>query len=134
MREELLPVRHLLEDRSGIVALDIGANKGFWAKALLNMCGDRVHRIIMAEPSPENCNELARHDDNLVFAPTDFSKIDAHQFSLRSREGRTTLYTNEDGSPLAEIDLSVALDVEVTTVDAAREPGPSTYRHHEDRC
>ena len=34
LKEELLPLKPLLNVRTDIVALDIGANKGFWAKSL----------------------------------------------------------------------------------------------------
>ena len=63
LQEELLPLKPFLDGRGNIVALDIGANKGFWAKALLGMCGDNVQRMFLVEPSPHNCAELSRRDD-----------------------------------------------------------------------
>ena len=134
LREELLPIKPWLDGRAAITALDIGANKGFWAKALLTMCGDNVRHIHLVDPSPENCKELARREGSLLtFDPADCDKMSVHAFAMGAKTGRATLYTNEDGSPLAslyphalngygishlsDIDLTVPIDVAVTTVD-----------------
>jgi FkbM family methyltransferase len=130
---EIRPIAPLLAGRRDLVALDVGANKGYWAKGFLNTFGDAVAHIHMIEPSPENCRELSRIDDNLMFAATDFPRLSVHQLAAGARAGIATLYTNEDGSPLASlyphtingyapgdlatIDLALEQDVTVTTID-----------------
>ena len=37
-----------------IVCLDIGANKGFYSSSLLDIIGDKIHKLYCFEPVPEN--------------------------------------------------------------------------------
>jgi FkbM family methyltransferase len=128
---EVRPLATLIDRSTGLVALDVGANKGFWSKAFLNELGDRVGMIHMFDPSPENVRELTVVEDNLIFAPEDFARLRVHATALGAARGRATLYTNEDGSPLASLHphavsgfaeeswrLTHSFEVEVDTVDA----------------
>lgn len=133
MDSEIRPIEPLLHGQSALVALDVGANKGYWAKGFLRVFGPAVQHVYLVEPSPENCSELSRRADNLMFDAGDFEKLSVRQAAMGASAGTATLYTNEDGSPLAslyphplngyasgelaDIDLSVTLDVPMTTVD-----------------
>ena len=88
--------------------MDIGANKGFWAKCLIDNIS--VNHVYMIDASPENYRELTNEDDNLVFEDQAyFAKLSAYQYAMGSSRGTTTLYTNEDGSPLASLYAPLAL-------------------------
>lgn len=130
---EVKPLRPLLRRGRELVAIDVGANKGFWAKALLNTLGDAVAHIHMLDPSPENYRELTRREDNLIFDPEDFGRLSAYPVAAGAAAAVARLYTNEDGSPLAslyrhetngyadgeltELRLSEAFEVPVVTID-----------------
>jgi FkbM family methyltransferase len=57
----------------------------------------------MIDPSPENFHELCNRDDSLIFDEPDFDIVRAYHCALGSKPGIVTLYTNEDGSPLASL-------------------------------
>jgi FkbM family methyltransferase len=101
--EEVAPLRMLIPPGRSLVAIDAGANKGLWSKALLTEFGESVTHIHMIEASPENVTELSRTDDNLIFSPQDFSRLSALHAALGDKDGTCTLYTNDDGSPLASL-------------------------------
>ena len=124
---EVYPLRPLLSRWSDLVAVDVGANKGFWTKALMRTFGDGVRHVYLLDPSPENQAELNNRDDNLIFAPEDFARFSAHAVAAGSTSGEAVLYTNEDGSPLASLyphagDTETRRDqripVQVVTLDA----------------
>jgi len=100
---EVRPLRALVSRWRDLVALDVGANKGFWTKALLNNFPGGVARVHMLDPSPENFRELTEREDSLLFDPEDFALITAHNVAAGSAKGSALLYTNEDGSPLASL-------------------------------
>lgn len=124
---EIEPLRKLLHARKDIVAIDVGANKGIWAKTLMQVYS--VQHIYMIDASPENYAELTNKTDNLIFNDSDLSKLSAFHFALSDQKGLTTLYTNEDGSPLASLfehkingtdifgKLDTALSVPMQTLD-----------------
>jgi len=130
---EVKPLRPLLRRSRDLVAIDVGANKGFWAKALLNALGDAVAHVHMLDPSPENYRELTRREDNLIFDPEDFSRLSTYRVAAGAAAGTARLYTNEDGSPLAslyrhetngypdgqlaELRLDDAFEAPMTTID-----------------
>jgi FkbM family methyltransferase len=127
---EVRPLRPLLSRWQDLTAIDVGANKGFWSKALLNNFPGQVRQVYMLDPSPENFRELTNRDDNLLFEEADFDHISAHNVAAGSASGRATLYTNEDGSPLASLHaheatwkgvgfepLRRAIEVPVVTLD-----------------
>lgn len=103
MAAEVAPLARLLRRTEGLVAVDVGANKGFWSKAFLNSFPGAVERVHMIEPSPENHRELTRREDNLVFDADDFPHLSAHGFAVGAAPGRAALHTNEEGSPLASL-------------------------------
>jgi len=103
MAIEVAPLATLIPRAQGLVALDIGANKGFWSKAFLNTFAGSVSHIYMIDPSPENVRELDNREDNLIFSPEDFKFLSAHNFAAGASNGEATLYTNEDGSPLGSL-------------------------------
>lgn len=98
---EVEPLRYFVQHRTDMITLDVGANKGFWAKCMLDTYS--VSHVYMIDASPENIVELQNEEDSLVFFEQDFAKISAYHYALSSRKGFTTLYTNEDGSPLASL-------------------------------
>ncbi|MBW3558319.1 MAG: FkbM family methyltransferase [Proteobacteria bacterium] len=103
MGGEIDPLRPLLSRHSGLVALDVGANKGFWTKALLNSFPGGVEHVHMFDPSPENFRELVEREDSLLFSPEDFPLISAHELAAGAEAGQATLHTNEDGSPIGSL-------------------------------
>jgi FkbM family methyltransferase len=132
---EIEPLLGFLGDRTGLTVLDIGANKGLWTRALLNVFGDRVARVHLFDPSPENYRELTNEDDSLAgFTASEFRRLVVHACGLGAAPGTATLYTNEDGSPLSSlypheepgwgermkhIRLSHRVEVRIDTVDRA---------------
>lgn len=132
-RTEIQPLAKFVGDRTLEVVIDIGANKGLWTKALLDTFPGRVRQVHLFDPSPENCWELRNRDDNLVFAEADFPLLEIHECAMGDEPGTATLFTNEDGSPLAslyeheaggwgrnlaEIKLDQQIPVTVETVDS----------------
>ena len=100
---EVYPLKPLLSRWSDLVAVDVGANKGLWAKALLNTFPGGVAQIHMLDPSPENYRELMEREDSLAFEAADFPKLSAYPYAAGARRGTAVLYTNEEGSPLASL-------------------------------
>ncbi|MBP0579452.1 FkbM family methyltransferase [Labrys sp. LIt4] len=126
MRAEVAPLVPLIPRAAKLVALDIGANKGFWSKAFLKSFPGAVSHIYMIDPSPENVSELENKKDNLIFSPEDFRLLSAHNFAAGATNGAATLYTNEDGSPLGSLyphkvsgqagaNMGVILDTKIST-------------------
>jgi FkbM family methyltransferase len=100
---EVRPLAPLLSRRDSLVLVDVGANKGFWTKAFLDVFGPRVAHAYMLDPSPENAAELAERTDSLLFEAADFGRILAFRLAAGAASGTATLYTDEDGSPLASL-------------------------------
>jgi FkbM family methyltransferase len=103
MRHETEPLRPFLEGKRRMTAIDVGANKGFWTKALIASYGDRVEHSYMIDASPENYRELTNRDDSLLLEDYDFAKSTAFHFAVGEKIGSITLHTNEDGSPLSSV-------------------------------
>lgn len=133
-RREVQPLLSFYPDQRDLTVLDIGANKGQWTRALLDVFGDRVARVHMFDPSPENYRELNNREDSLAgLGPEESERITAHQSAMGSTPGTATLYTNDDGSPhgslypheengyvggpLRDIRLDTTIEVPVDTVD-----------------
>jgi FkbM family methyltransferase len=139
---EIKPLLRFYPDHDGLTVLDIGANKGLWTRALLDVFGGRIAHVHLFDPSPENYSELTNRGDNLVCLSEDeFTRLSVHRFALGREPGTAVLYTNDEGSPLGslypheepgwgerlkEIRLSESLEVPVETVDRylARERVP----------
>lgn len=132
-KREVRPLLSFYPDQRDLTVLDIGANKGQWTRALLDTFGDRVARVHMFDPSPENYRELSNREDTLAgLGPEESERITAHQSAMGSTPGKATLYTNDDGSPLGSlyphevnghgaslqsIRLDTKIEVPVDTVD-----------------
>jgi FkbM family methyltransferase len=101
--DEVGPLSTLLDGKTNLVAVDVGANKGFWTKAFLELHGDRTQHVYMIDASEENFRELTNKEDNLLLDRDDFPKISAFHFAVGENSGKIKLYTNEDGSPLASV-------------------------------
>jgi FkbM family methyltransferase len=127
------PLRQHLKNKSGLRAIDVGANKGFWAAAFLRDYPGQVEHIYMIDPSPENFRELTNSADSLMFTPQEIQLVSAYPYAVGDTPGMATLYTNEDGSPLASlfehklhgcsqdalrIDLGQSILVPMDTIDA----------------
>ena len=88
MAGEVRPLMPLLSRHDGLVLVDVGANKGCWTKAFLNVFGARFGHAHMVEPSPENHHELLDRVDNMVFDPADAALISALPAGFRRAAGR----------------------------------------------
>jgi FkbM family methyltransferase len=130
---ETSPLRSHLKRNSNLVAIDVGANKGFWAAAFLREFPGRVDHVYMIDPSPENFRELMNFVDNLMFTEQELMQVSAYPYAIGDAAGMATLYTNEDGSPLASlfehklhgcshdalrIDLGKSISVPFDTIDS----------------
>ena len=132
-QREVKPFLSFYPDQRNLTVLDIGANKGQWTRALLDVFGDRVARVHMFDPSPENYRELSNREDSLAgLGPEESERITAHASAMGRTPGMATLYTNDDGSPLGSlypheengytgllkhIRLDTTIEVPVDTVD-----------------
>jgi FkbM family methyltransferase len=132
-RKEIAPLRRFFAHQRGLTVLDIGARKGLWTRALLNVFGERIERVYRFEPSPENYRELTDHEDNFAgLRGLDFQRLSVARCAIGRAPGTATLYTNEDASPLAslyphqhpgwgeamkDIRLAEQLEVPVETID-----------------
>ena len=87
-REELRLVRSLL--RPGMVALDVGANLGFYT-ALLGQATGPQGRVIALEPDPENFSFLQR-----TVAANQFKNVELIQAAAGREPGHLTLYSSSD--------------------------------------
>jgi len=127
------PLKPLLRPRGPLIAIDVGANKGFWAAAFLREYPGQVGHVYMIDPSPENYRELSNYNDSLSFTEEEFRLVSAYPYAMGDAPGMATLYTNEDGSPLASLfehklngyslesmrfDLGTSISVPLDTVDA----------------
>jgi FkbM family methyltransferase len=132
-RKEIAPLRRFFPHQRGLTVLDIGAHKGLWTRALLNVFGERIEHVYLFDPSPENYRELTDHDDNFAgLRGLDFQRLSVARCAIGRAPGTARLYTNEDGSPLAslyphqhpgwgdamkDIRLAEQLEVPVETID-----------------
>ena len=130
---ELQPLLSFYPSQRNLTVLDIGANKGQWTRALLDVFGDRVARVHMFDPSPENYRELSNREDSLAgLGPEESERITAHPSGMGRTPGTATLYSNEEGSVLGSlypheeagygermkhIRLDTTVEVTVDTVD-----------------
>jgi FkbM family methyltransferase len=127
------PLRSHLKHSGGLIAFDVGANKGFWSAAFLREYPGRVEHIYMIEQSPENFRELTNTADSLMFTEQESKLVSAYPYAVGDTPGMATLYTNDDGSPLASlfehklngyshealrIDLGQSILVPMDTIDA----------------
>jgi FkbM family methyltransferase len=107
-----------LTRREGIVALDVGANVGGWAAALLD--AEPSANVFCFEPGNDAFCELAAR---FVDAPN----VQCVQLAVAERSGTAQLWADRPGSGLASlshrkldhfgIDFSLSQDVTVTTLD-----------------
>jgi len=74
VKHEIGAIEKFLEPKRKITAIDVGANKGLWSKALLTRYPETVSHIYMIDASLENYKELNRITDSLLFDQNDFSK------------------------------------------------------------
>jgi FkbM family methyltransferase len=141
-RKEIAPLLRFYPTQRDLVVFDIGAHKGFWTRALLDRFGERIGHVYLFEPSRENVRELTNREDNFAgLEPADFRRLSIERCAMGGRSGTATLYTNEDGSPLAslyphrdagwgpqmkDIRLSEQFEVPLQTIDSflARQPLP----------
>lgn len=100
---ETEPLRPFLGDLKGMIALDVGANKGFWSAAFLRSYPNQVSRIYAFDPSPENFRELTNKTDNLMLTPNELELVSPFNVAMGETPGKATLFTNDDGSPLASL-------------------------------
>jgi FkbM family methyltransferase len=100
---EIKPIAKFLNLRQQIVAFDIGANKGFWAKALLNTHKDTIKHIYMFDASPENYAELTNTTDNMMFDEADFRLLTARNLAIGEKAGAIEFFTNDEGSPIGSV-------------------------------
>lgn len=127
------PLRSHLKLNSDLLAIDAGANKGFWAAAFLREYPGKVKHVYMIDPSPENFRELTNSADSLMFTEQELKRVSAYPFAVGDAPGMATLYTNDDGLPLASlfehklngysveslrIDLGTSISVPMDTIDA----------------
>jgi FkbM family methyltransferase len=136
------PLKHHLRPDASLIAIDVGANKGFWAAAFLREYPGKVAHVFMIDPSPENFRELTNHHDNLMFTENELKLVSSYPFAMGNSPGMATLYTNEDGSPLASLfehklngysietlrlDLGKSMSVPFDTIDAFMERQQLAY-------
>lgn len=134
IRDEVAPLAQLLPETEDLVAIDVGANKGWWTAALLRTFPGKVRHVHMIDASPENFRELSNARDHLTLSPDELWLTSAYPFAMSSGHGSVTLHTDEDGSPLASIypgvtrgwgeagaQLSTTITVPTDTVDAFME-------------
>lgn len=127
VRHEVEPLGRFISGDRPLTVVDVGANKGWFAKGMLQLYP--INHIHMFDPSPENCAELSNRESSMIFDQGDFDKLSVYQFALGDRPGKITLHTNDDGSPLASIydhvvageaspiPLDKSIDVQMETLD-----------------
>lgn len=103
VKNEVGCLARFLEAKRNMIAVDVGANKGFWSKALLRRFPGAISQIYMIDASPENYSELINTADSLLFDDGDFSKLIGMHFALGSAVGEVEFYTNDEGSPLGSL-------------------------------
>jgi len=105
--------------QSGGVVLDVGANKGNWAREMLRAAGPRLDKLYCFEPSRFNHAAIEGIGD---------SRVTLIKQALSDIAGTQTLHFNAEGSGIASLALrrldhyGVTMDgkeeVSVTTLDA----------------
>ena len=103
IQSEVAPLARFLDRKQSIVAVDGGANKGFWSKALLEYYPQKVKKIYQIDASLENFMELSDVSDSLLFDPPDYSKLVPIHRAISNTVGKIDFYTNDDGSPIGSL-------------------------------
>jgi FkbM family methyltransferase len=91
---ETRPLRSHLKKSDNLLAIDVGANKGFWAAAFLREFPGQIGHVFMIDPSPENFRELTNVSDSLVFTKEELKLVSAYPYGVGDAAGMATLYTN----------------------------------------
>lgn len=136
-RREVRPLQWFLRGRAELTVFDVGAHKGLWTRALLNVFGGRVARVFLFDPSPENYLELTdKHDSFAGLYGGESARLFVRRCAIGRASGSATFYTNADGSPLGSlyphalpgwgeglksIRLSETFEVGVDTIDDVME-------------
>lgn len=104
---------------TGAVVLDVGANKGLWAREMLKAAGPRLARLYCFEPSRFN------HDAITAIADP---RVTLVKSALSDAPGTATLHFDKEGSGIASLahrelrHYGVSMDrseqIAVTTLDA----------------
>lgn len=105
--------------KSDAIVFDVGANRGLWARALLDAAGSRVGRLYCFEPSRHNYPAIAQLRDLRVMLIRE---------AVSDRVGRQLLHFDKEGSGIASlahrrldhvgVSMSLNEEVSVTTLDA----------------
>jgi len=105
----------------GMIAVDVGANKGLSTVAIARKVGPSGH-VYAFEPVPEYYRDLQAN-----LSRNGISNAKAYRFALGDRIGRTDYYKDGAGSGIVPQDGAEKLSVEVTTLDAfAQQEGLDT--------
>lgn len=118
VKHEVRAVRRFLPAR-GAVVVDAGANRGQWARALLNIAESQIKCVYAFEPSRILAPQLQALNS---------SKIEVVNVALSNRTGSATLYASRPGSGSASLKLrdlrhrgrihgSVRETVDIVTLD-----------------
>lgn len=78
----------------GAIVFDIGANKGLWSAAMLDVAGDRLARLVAFEPSRHNFDDLARITD---------PRFTLVRKAVSAEAGARDLFMDAPGSGLASL-------------------------------
>jgi FkbM family methyltransferase len=104
VKHEIGAIEKFLVAKHNIIAIDVGANKGFWSKALLTRFPETVRHIYMIDASFENYTELTNRTDSLLFDQDDFAKLTSMHFAVNSSDvGEVEFYADYEGSPLGSL-------------------------------
>lgn len=112
---EVKTIKHILGHKTGITALDIGANKGDWATAFLKAFPQS--KVICFEPDP-----LSKQYFQVLLDR--FPSLELHNIAIAERNGNATLYTRDEVWGGASIVSRVRngfnrkINVEVVTLDS----------------
>jgi FkbM family methyltransferase len=100
---EVEPISRFVQASDGIVALDLGCNKGLWSKAVLDFYGSKAGHVYLVDASSHNVEECRNTEDNLVFSCVDLQKITVSELAIGDRDGEVNFYSNVEGSPVGSV-------------------------------
>ncbi|MEM8793493.1 MAG: FkbM family methyltransferase [Pseudomonadota bacterium] len=105
--QEIYPLRRVLEGQDDLVAIDVGANRGFWSHQFLSYFGRRTKRIELLEPLPGNIEDFKHLKKSGFFDP--FSdRLTLHPLAASDKAGQITLNTDGEKSGLASANYEIA--------------------------
>ena len=99
---EITPLTHLLDDRRDLIVADVGAMRGLWSRAFLDVLGDRTSAVHLFEPLATNVRNMERMRADGFFRPYE-ALMSVNNVALGADSGRMKLFFDREITGLASL-------------------------------